>query len=179
MANLGWMGVDGCGCRCHVPLESTLSLAMVAGIQVLLAIGLGTQFTILSIAIQASVDAKDQGLAVGTLVFFRLFGALIGSSIGATAFSNIFARTFDSLDRVPEALVSLRDAAHAVEFTPSLIYLQLPPQILDLVSGAYAEAIRAVFYVLMATGILGFLSSLFIREISTYAEEFGRQHLQT
>nr|XP_002847896.1 uncharacterized protein MCYG_03402 [Microsporum canis CBS 113480]EEQ30583.1 predicted protein [Microsporum canis CBS 113480] len=57
--------------------------------------------TILTIPIQASAPkAEDRGLAVGILVSFRLFGALIGLAIGATTFSSVFANSIASISKL-------------------------------------------------------------------------------
>ena len=155
------------------------SLAATASFQVLAAIGLGVQFVVPAVAIPASVaKPEDQGLSVGILVSFRLFGALIGLAVGSTAFSSVFGNRIASLGRLPEAIAILEDPAKAVGFIPYLRTIDLAPDVLDAVRHAYIHAFRAIWYALAAFSVVGFLSSLLVKELSIETEEVGRQHLE-
>ena len=56
-------------------------------------IGIGTIFAVTSIPLQASVKhVDDKGPAAGTLVIFRLFGALISLTISSTVFNSSLLR---------------------------------------------------------------------------------------
>lgn len=67
--------------------RTSSSRALLYGLQVVAAIGIGTLFTLLNIPMTASVqDANDMGVAAGILVSFRLFGALIGLAICSSVF---------------------------------------------------------------------------------------------
>ncbi|KAE8312381.1 hypothetical protein BDV41DRAFT_589031 [Aspergillus transmontanensis] len=70
-------------------------------------------------AMQASTpSAEDQGLAMGIMVSFRLFGALIGLVIGATTFSSVYENSMASIGPLPEALALLKNPNEAVSFIP-------------------------------------------------------------
>ena len=155
------------------------SLAARASYQVLAAIGLGVQFVIPAVAIQASVTKpEDQGFSVGILVSFRLFGALIGLALSSTAFSSVFRDRIASLGPLPAAIASLEDPAKAVGFIPYLRTTELAPDVLGAVQSAYLHAFRAIWYALAAFGVVGFLSSLLVKELSIETENVGRQHLE-
>ncbi|KAK5993203.1 MFS transporter L2 [Cladobotryum mycophilum] len=155
------------------------NLAESAGFQVIAAIGIGSLFTVLPIPMQASAERnEDQGLAVGILVAFRLFGALIGLAIAASAFNNQFVTAIASLGALPGA-PGLANSKDALGFIPALKHLDLPPRTLHSIQEAYAHAFRAVFYILAAFGVVGFLTSLFTRELTIESEEKGRQAFET
>lgn len=154
------------------------SLASTATFQVIAGIGMGIHFTAPSLAMQASVDTNDQGLSVGILVSFRLFGALIGLAVGATTFSSVFAKSIASVGPLPEAAAILHNAGSAVGFIPYLRTTDLPVEVMDGIRGAYNDAIQAIWYVLAAFSGLGFLSSLLVEELTLETEEVGRQHFE-
>ncbi|KAE8369551.1 major facilitator superfamily domain-containing protein [Aspergillus caelatus] len=120
---------------------------------VIASIGIGTIFTVPPISMQASApSAEDQGLAMGIMVSFRLFGALIGLAIGATTFSTVFENSMASVGPLPETLTVLKNANEAVGFIPQLATVDMTPALRDALRGVYLEAIRTIWYVLAALG---------------------------
>ena len=79
----GWVFL-AVGCGIFSVWDQSSSTAMTAGFQVIAGIGIGTIFSVPPIPMQASAASDDQGLAMGIMVAFRLFGALIGLAVGAT-----------------------------------------------------------------------------------------------
>ncbi|KAI1820899.1 MFS general substrate transporter [Xylaria intraflava] len=148
-------------------------------LEALLGIGLGVVFTGTQVPMQASVlHVDDTGLAVGMLVVFRLFGALIGLAIGSTAFSSVFEKNIVALGPLPEQLRALDDATKAIEFLPTLRTLDLPTEIMDGVIDTYQKSFEAIWYILASFAGLGFISSLFMKELSLDNEDVGRQGFQ-
>ncbi|KAJ2982563.1 hypothetical protein NUW58_g6417 [Xylaria curta] len=144
--------------------------------QALLGIGIGVVFTGTQVPMQASVvHVDDTGLAVGMLVVFRLFGALIGLAIGSTAFSSEFEKHIVALGPLPEQLSALNDASQAVAFLPTFRTLELPAELTDNVIGVYLQSFKAVWYILAAFSALGFIGSLFIKDLSLERDDVGRQ----
>lgn len=159
--------------------DSHSSLAERATFQVLAGIGLGTLFTVPAIPIQASAPSvSDQGLSVGILVSFRLFGALLGLAVGATTFSSVFANSIASLGSLPESVSVLGNSNEAVGFIPYLKDVDLPPEILEAIREAYKKAMQSIWYFMAALGGVGFISSLWMEELTLETEELGRQHLE-
>ncbi|KAI0835037.1 MFS general substrate transporter [Hypoxylon sp. FL0890] len=154
------------------------SRAETASFQVIAAIGLGTHFVVPAIAMQASASrVEDQGLAVGTLVSFRLFGALIGLSVGSTTFSNTFSQSIARLGPLPESVALLSDSANAIGFIPSLRDVDVSPQLLDAIRMVYCTSMRTLWYFLAGASGLGFLTSFLIQNLSLETEEVGKQHI--
>ncbi|SLM40557.1 mfs transporter [Lasallia pustulata] len=154
------------------------SLAVTASFQVIAGIGLGTIFTVPPIPMQASAPtAEDQGLAIGILVSFRLFGGLIGLAIGATAFSTTFAKSIAALGELPEAVSILENSNQAIGFIPYLRELDVPQEVINPILHSYDSSWRAVWYILAGFGAAGAIGSLFTKELSLESDDKGRQHM--
>ncbi|KAJ5648781.1 MFS general substrate transporter [Penicillium lividum] len=149
---------------------------MTAGFEVIAEIGIGTICSVPQIPIQASAAAEDQGLAMGIMVGFRLFGALIGLAVGFTTFSSVFAKGIDGIS-MPTSVALLADPSEAVGFIPHLRTVDIPPALQDLIGEAYKKAMQTIWFELAAFGALGFLSSLFIEELTMEREELSRHIL--
>ncbi|KAI0197895.1 major facilitator superfamily domain-containing protein [Astrocystis sublimbata] len=153
-------------------------------LQVLLGAGLGIIFVGTQIPMQASVkNVDDTGLAVGMLVVFRLFGALVGLAICSAAFNAEFEKNSVGLADVWAGVVTqgqpvLKDASQAVGFIPELVNLRLPAESLHAVVDVYQSSFRAVWIVLTALSGVGFICSLFIRDLDLESNEISRQGLE-
>ncbi|CAO1601817.1 hypothetical protein XANCAGTX0491_005454 [Xanthoria calcicola] len=142
------------------------SVALAASVQVIAGIGIGTHFTVLTIPMQASLlHVDDMGLAAGIIVCFRLFGALLGLAICASVFNNTFDQNVRSLIPLPPAVAVLEDVREAIGFIPALRLIDLEPELLANVIEVYRSALKAVFLTLCGFGSLGFLTSLFTRNL--------------
>ncbi|KAF1733868.1 putative transporter [Beauveria bassiana] len=150
-------------------------MAMTASFQVIAGIGIGSLFTVLPIPMQASPEkTEDQGLAVGMLVAFRLFGALIGLAIASTAFNSRFGQAIASIGNTISDIPHL-NPKDALSFIPGLKGTTMPHETLLAVQGAYTESFRVVFYVLAAFGAVGAMTSLLTKELTIESEEQGKQ----
>lgn len=172
----GWIFL-AVGCGIFSLWDQSSSLAMTASFQVIAGIGIGTIFSVPPIPMQASAAPEDQGLAMGIMVAFRLFGALIGLAVGATTFSSVFANRIHNI-ALPASVALLKTPSEAVGFIPHLRTVDIPPALRDLIRGAYKDAMQAIWYELAAFGALGFLSSLFVEELTMETEELGRQYFE-
>ncbi|KAF7513293.1 hypothetical protein GJ744_009714 [Endocarpon pusillum] len=142
-------------------------------------IGVGTHFTVLTIPMQASLArVDDMGLAAGIIVCFRLFGALIGLAICASVFNNIFEQQIQPLRPLPPSIAVLEDAREAIGFIPALRLVALEPVRLEQITEVYRSSLKAVFLTLSGFGVVGFLTSLFTKELTLESEELGRQQLE-
>ncbi|KAI0008840.1 MFS general substrate transporter [Xylariaceae sp. FL0662B] len=175
---VGWAAV-AVGVGLFALWGNSYSRAETASFQVLAAIGLGVHFVVPALAMQASaLKVEDQGLAVGTLVSFRLFGALIGLAVGSTIFSNTFAKSIALLGPLPQSVALLSDSANAVGFIPDLRDVDISSELRDGIRMAYNTAMRTLWYFLAAASGLGFFTSLLIQNLSIETEDVGRQHME-
>lgn len=142
--------------------------------QALLGIGVGTVFTASQVPMQASMDhVDDTGLAVGTLIVVRLFGALIGLATGSAVFSSVFQKSITQLGPLPEAVKLLEDSSQAINFIPLLrtVDVQNKFALVDV----YRIAFRAIWIVLTCLSGVGLLASFYIKDFTLEKEELGRQ----
>jgi MFS family permease len=176
---LGWVVlVLSLGLWCMVDQKTSLAQAYV--FQSLLGAGIGTSFTGGSVPIQASVShVDDTGLAVGTLIVIRIFGALVGLSVGSTVFNSVFAKSIAALGALPDAVMKLEDASQAIDFIPTLRTLDLPDEHMARLVSAYREPFLAIWIVLTCFGGFGFLVCLSIKELTLEKEDVGRQGFET
>lgn len=159
--------------------RTSSSRALLYGVQVVAAIGVGTLFTILTIPMTASVQhVDDMGIAAGTLVSFRLCGALVGLAICSTVFNNVFEQCIASIGTLPPSVEILKDVREAIGFIPALRLVDLQPRILEQIIEAYRTSLMAVFLSLAGIGAVGFFTSIFTRELTIEREELGRQQLE-
>ncbi|OGE46711.1 hypothetical protein PENARI_c130G05972 [Penicillium arizonense] len=124
---------------------------MTASFQVIAGIGIGKIFSLPPIPMQASTASDDQGLAMGIMVAFRLFGALIGLAVGATTFSSIFAKRINGI-ALPASLALLEDPCEAVSFIPYLQTADISPAQRDLIEEAYKDTMQTIWYELIPFG---------------------------
>lgn len=161
-------------------MSTASSVAETAGFQLVAGVGLGALFTVPPLAVQADVAVKDQGLAVGILAAFRLFGALVGLAVGSTVFASVFEKSLSAgvASSLPEVADVLKNPSGALAFIPRLRDLNVSPEVLDGIIRAYSETWQAIWYVMVAFSCVGFATSWFIRESSIETEDVGRQHIQ-
>ncbi|KAI3394933.1 hypothetical protein diail_2105 [Diaporthe ilicicola] len=176
---VSWISI-AVGVGCLSILDRGSSVAESAGFQIVSGIGLGALWTVPALSMQASAaTVEDQALAVGMLVAFRLFGALIGLAVGSTVFASVFEKSIAALLPLPAAAAPLGQASQAIGFIPNLKDLGVPKDVLGEILEVYRESFRWVWYVMAGFACVGFFSSLFIKEKSIETEETGKQHLQT
>lgn len=109
------------------------------------------------------------------MVSFRLFGALIGLAIGSTTFNNVYAKAIAGTS-LPPALQEFRDPNAAIALIQDLRGFEVPQDVLDAIREAYRVSMTDIFLILAAFGAVGFVSSLFVQELSMETEELGDQH---
>lgn len=144
-----------------------------SGLQIVAGIGLGILYPALSIPLQAAVEVDDNGLAIGTFVFSRQLGSVIGLALGSAIFTNQFDHYLPN--KIPDELTPLKVGNAAVDFVSVLRTFGLDQALLDSILEAYVQALRYVWIAMVAIGGVGFIASLFMKDISLESEEEGRQ----
>lgn len=142
-------------------------------LQLVAGTGIGILFPALSIPTQAAVKVDDNGLAIGTFVFARQLGAAVGLALGSAIFTNAFKGALPN--NLPDELLPLKSGNNAENFISELRSLGLTPAELAPVLKAYAQALKWVWIALTAVGGVGFIASLFMKDISLENESTGKQ----
>ena len=110
---------------------------------------------------------------MGTFVFARQTGAVIGLALGAAVFSNTFTSSLPQY--LPSSLETLRTNNAAVSLISELRHLNLDAATLKPILDAYSKALEWVWVAMVVVAGLGFVASLAIRDITLENEERGRQ----
>lgn len=169
---IGWITTTA-GMGVMYLLNTTSGQAARVGYQILAGVGLGMLYPSLGIPLQAAVELDDSGLAMGTFVFLRQTGAVIGLALGAAVFSNSFTSALPKL--LPPGLEALRSGNAAVTLMKDLRHLDLDAATLRPILDTYSKALGWVWVAMVVVGGLGFLTTLAIRDITLENEDRGKQ----
>ncbi|KAH7127491.1 major facilitator superfamily domain-containing protein [Dactylonectria macrodidyma] len=152
------------------------SKAMSYSFQSFLGLGVGTVFTTTTVQLQSSVELiDDMGLAAGLLVFFRLVGAMLGQTIGATIFNSVFQDGLADFGELPDSLRILEDPSEAIGFIPSLADLGLSTEVMDRLIDVYQGPFQTIWMVMAGFSCAGAVVSFFAKELTLERDEVGRQ----
>jgi EmrB/QacA subfamily drug resistance transporter len=119
--------------------------------------GIGLCMQVLVLVVQSTSSFTDLGVATSGVTFFRT----IGSSFGAAIFGSLFANFLAS--RIGPALIASGAPPAAAESPKAL--QALPPELAAPIIEAYANALGNVFLCAAPVAVVGFIVSLFLKEI--------------
>jgi len=127
----------------------------------ILGVGIGGSLQVLIIAVQNAVDYKDLGAATSGATFFRSIGGSFGTSVFGAIFSGVLAGD------IAAALhgVSLPSGISASAGASPAVLAHLPAAIRDGYIAGYAQALHTVFLFATPLSALGFVLSLFLKEV--------------
>ena len=126
-----------------------------------LGVGIGGALQVLVIAVQNAVDYADLGAATSVSTFFRSIGGSFGTSVFGAIFSGVLAG-------------DIADALHGVQLPSGLsassgaspsVLAHLPAAVRDGYVSGYAQALHTVFLYAAPLAALGFVLSLFLKEV--------------
>ncbi|KAI9151269.1 Major facilitator superfamily transporter [Paramyrothecium foliicola] len=162
-------------------LDQSSDSNMRRGLPIIWAAGVGGLLRINQLPIQASLKSVDDtAIAVSLLLSFRVFGGIVGLAVGSAIFNSVFTHHIPAMQNIPAAagLNLPRSTEEAIGFIPAIRTLPLSTEELGTIQEAYLAALRTIFYVMTAIGGSGFLSSLFIEELSFQKDDRGRQQFE-
>jgi hypothetical protein len=112
---------------------------------------------VLILVVQNTSSFADLGVATSGVTFFRT----IGSSFGAAIFGSLFANFL--ADRIGPALAASGAPPRAAQ-SPQVLHA-LSPQVAAPIIDAYADSLGRVFLCAVPVAIVGFVVSLFLKEV--------------
>ncbi|KAI5481878.1 MFS general substrate transporter [Pseudohyphozyma bogoriensis] len=118
-------------------------------------LGYGGVLTITLVALISAVEPELMPAATGTSYLFRATGSVLGISLSTAILQNALARTLPSVIKGPDAetiISRLREDISTIR--------TLAPELREVVTGAYASALRSVFLATAGMGILCLLAIL-------------------
>jgi EmrB/QacA subfamily drug resistance transporter len=119
--------------------------------------GIGLCMQVLVLVVQNTASFADLGVATSGVTFFRT----IGSSFGAAIFGSLFANFLAG--RIGPALAASGAPPRAAQ-SPQALHA-LPPEMAAPIVNAYADSLDMVFLCAVPVAIVGFVVSLFLKEI--------------
>ncbi|MDX1883731.1 MDR family MFS transporter [Mycolicibacterium sp. 120270] len=119
--------------------------------------GIGLCMQVLVLVVQNTASFADLGVATSGVTFFRT----IGSSFGAAIFGSLFANFLDA--RIGPALIASGAPPRAAE-SPQALHALSPEAAAPIVE-AYADSLGKVFLCAVPVALVGFVVSLFLKEI--------------
>lgn len=119
--------------------------------------GIGMCMQVLVLTVQNTTNFADLGVATSGVTFFRA----IGSSFGAAIFGSVFANFLAA--RIGPALAASGAPPEAAE-SPQVLH-QLSAELARPIVDAYAESLTSVFLYAVPVAVLGFVVSLFLKEV--------------
>ena len=127
----------------------------------ILGVGIGASLQVLIIAVQNAVDYSDLGAATSGATFFRSIGGSFGTSVFGAIFSGVLAGD------IAAALhgVALPSGLSASAGASPAVLEQLPAAIRDGYVAGYAQALHTVFLFATPIAAVGFILSLFLKEV--------------
>ncbi|KAM7215801.1 Major facilitator superfamily domain containing protein [Rhypophila decipiens] len=142
----------GLGLMSTLPTEAGAVRAEQYGYQVILGLGFGLTLSSLVIVARMEVEAKDVGVAFGSITQIRVLGGLIGIAVGQALLNAQLTTSELTSVLSPEKLASLLKSTGAIEgFTP---------EEKDATARAYGEAFNAQNRVMLGFGAAGLLACL-------------------
>jgi EmrB/QacA subfamily drug resistance transporter len=127
----------------------------------ILGVGIGGSLQVLIIAVQNAVDYKDLGAATSGATFFRSIGGSFGTSVFGAIFSGVLAGDIAAaLHGVP-----LPSGISASAGASPAVLEHLPAAIRAGFIAGYAQALHTVFLYATPLAGLGFVLSLFLKEV--------------
>ncbi|KAK2608507.1 hypothetical protein QQS21_002969 [Conoideocrella luteorostrata] len=178
LLRLSWL-ITALGTGLLVLFRVGSSESMLYGLPVLWGQGVSL-LRLTMLPVQASVrHVDDEGLATGTFLTIRMFGALVGLAISSAIFSTVFSTSISGT-AVPltGALTPLKDASNAIGFIGELKSLNISASTLAQILQIYLKSFQAVFYTMIGFGVLGLATSLFLDEIELKRKDLGNQRFE-
>lgn len=129
-------------------------------------IGLGMGFVSICtlLVVQGSLPPGDLGVATSSQQFFRTLGGTIGIAVsGAVATGSLVSLLRSAGDRIPLAVFRQVEESMENIFKPEFFKLLLP-ETKEILQGAVADSISAVFRIVFGMAVLTFISSLLLSE---------------
>jgi hypothetical protein len=140
-------------------LDADASWTAVRGCQTLIGIGLGLGYAATTFPVLAPLPTSQNAAAMGFHGFSRAFGQVLGIAIGSTTFANQMAKN------LPAAFLSQLPGGAASSFAAIKTVQALPEPLKMEVQVAFADSLKAVWYVLIGMSCLGLAISFAIKSL--------------
>ncbi len=132
-------------------------LWLIAGVMVLVGLGLGPVFSVGVAAIQNAIPMSMMGVGTASANMFRLIGGALGTAGFGAVFSAGLARNVSQV--MPDA------AEGGLRSLGADMVRALPPETQTLVMQGFSEALHPVFWIAAGAATMACLASMLLREL--------------
>ncbi|QCB93994.1 MDR family MFS transporter [Cellulomonas shaoxiangyii] len=155
------LGVTVLGLIWLTRITGDMSMWLFGAMIFVLGAGMGLVMQTVVLAVQNSVDPSEIGTATSANNFFREIGAAVGTALFSTIFtSRLSDRLAGAFGDAPAGT-----APESSGLTPAAVEA-LPEPVRSGVVDAFADALAPAFWYLVPLVVLGFVLSLFLREVT-------------
>lgn len=164
MYPIAGMAISTLGLVWMTRLTGDISMLLFGTMIFVLGAGLGLVMQTIVLAVQNSVDPHELGTATSANNFFREIGAAVGVALFSTVFTGRLSDRLEPLFAgAPAGGATGGDPAASL--TPAVLDA-LPEQLRQGVVDAFADALAPAFWYLVPILALGFVLTLFLREVA-------------
>ena len=158
-------------------LTPTSSSGEYYGFQVVVALGSGILFSSTIFNVQAEQPDDDAAIASTFFTFSRSFGQAIGVAVGSVVFQNTFDQKVNNLVKTGALSTRYIVTGKQAEGVGAVLRM-LPVDIREVYKFVYADAVRAMWYVLIPICALGFLVTLIAKNVNLDRQTKSRQQFE-
>lgn len=141
-------------------LSAGQSVWVVVSYLAVLGFGLGLAMQNLVLVVQNTFPISMVGTATAANNFFRQVGASVGTAVVGALFTGRLVSLLN--DRLGEQTPAIQGGVNSL--TPELVE-NLPPQVEQIVVGAYNDALAPVFLFIVPLAVVAFVLLLFVKEV--------------
>ncbi|MCL2584222.1 MAG: MFS transporter, partial [Streptosporangiales bacterium] len=127
-----------------------------------LGFGIGLVMQVLILIVQNGASSRDLGASTAAANYFRQIGGTVGSGIVGAVFASRL--TSKLKETVPPSLLAHTSSGGAQSLTPKMLDA-MPPELKHIFVAAYAYALPPIFLYLVPIMVIGFIASLFVKEV--------------
>ncbi|CAG8954968.1 hypothetical protein HYFRA_00008657 [Hymenoscyphus fraxineus] len=146
-------------------LHKHTSVAYWVVIRILVSAGLGIMVTATLPAIQAPLEEKDVATSTATWAFLRSFGAIWGAAIPTSVFNTRMNDLLPNISSQPIRELLKNGGAYSLASKDFITSLNGTLKIKQQVVQTYFDALKFVWQVSIAFGLLGFIIAFFVKEV--------------
>ncbi|KAJ2797465.1 hypothetical protein H4R20_005170 [Coemansia guatemalensis] len=161
-----WIGtvLNVTGIGLFTLFDSHPSEGKLIGIPIIFGVGIGVSMQPMISCMQNSVDQRDVATSTTLFMTIRMLGNAIGLAIAQSVLQNQISPLLDSIaTKFPD----YTDVIYGIITDQSVIWgNDVPPKVRDATIDAYVKALRKVYLVILAFGVLTFIISLFVKNVS-------------
>lgn len=157
------MAVTTLGLAWLTTITGDMSMVLFGAMIFALGAGLGLVMQTIVLAVQNSVDPHEIGTATSANNFFREIGAAIGTALFSTIFTTRLSERLEAV--FAGAPAGAGGAGGGADSLTPAVVAQLPEPLHSGVIDSYADALAPAFWYLVPLLALGFVLTLFLREV--------------